>query len=79
MRTVYRLFLTVLVGLCSFAASARELPLHLIQLPAGFQISLYASVADARSLQMTPTGVLFVGTRSAGKVYALADRDDLRQ
>ncbi|NNF96529.1 MAG: sorbosone dehydrogenase family protein, partial [Halobacteria archaeon] len=74
MQPIYRLFLTVLVGLYSVSASARDLPLHLIQLPAGFQISLYASVADARSLQMTPAGVLFVGTRTAGKVYALADR-----
>lgn len=52
-----------------------ELPLHLIKLPPGFHISLYARLADARSLQMTPQGVLFVGSRRAGRVTALLDRD----
>ena len=41
-------FLTMLVGLYSLGAGLDDLPIHLFQLPAGFQISLYASVADAR-------------------------------
>ena len=45
-----------------------------IALPAGFEISLYASnVPNARSLALTPGGVLFVGTRTAGNLYAIID------
>jgi glucose/arabinose dehydrogenase len=47
-----------------------------IQLPPGFRIDLYADkVPDARSLALSPSGVLFVGTRKAGNVYAVLDRD----
>lgn len=45
-----------------------------IQLPPGFRIQLYAAaVPNARSLAMSPKGVLFVGTRQAGKIYAVLD------
>jgi hypothetical protein len=46
--------------------------LHLgdIVLPPGFSITVYAdNVEDARSLALGDNGTLFVGTRSAGKVY----------
>jgi glucose/arabinose dehydrogenase len=47
-----------------------------IRLPAGFRIEIFSNdVPNARSLCLTPSGTLFVGTRSAGKVYALVDRD----
>lgn len=59
---------------CSTSGRNRELPLHKIKLPPGFQISLYASgVPNARSLALGPGGTLFVSTRSAGNVYALRD------
>jgi glucose/arabinose dehydrogenase len=64
-----------LLLIAAVPAAAAELPLQQIVLPPGFQISLYARIPDARSLQMTPQGVLFVGTRKAGRVWALADRD----
>jgi glucose/arabinose dehydrogenase len=70
-----------LLPLCAAAASARagELPIERIHLPAGFHIAVYASsVPDARSLALGPDGVVFVGTRAAGNVYALvpsAQRD----
>jgi glucose/arabinose dehydrogenase len=48
-----------------------------IQLPPGFSIDLYsADVPGARSMALSPSGVLFVGTREQGKVYALLDEDD---
>jgi glucose/arabinose dehydrogenase len=57
-------------------ADSRELPLHLIKLPPGFRIALYADrVPGARSLALGARGTIFVGTRTEGKVYALADRD----
>ena len=55
---------------------AQTLPLERIKLPPGFEISLYASgVENARSMTLSPNGTLFVGTRSAGKVYAVLDRN----
>lgn len=52
------------------------LPLHEIKLPPGFSISVYAeNVDNARSMSLSPNGTLFVGTRSAGNVYALQDTD----
>ncbi len=53
-----------------------EYPLETIQLPEGFEIDLYAADIDnARSMCLAPDGTLFVGTRSAGFVYALKDTD----
>lgn len=61
---------------CFSAISDQELPLHTIKLPPGFTISVYASdVPNARSMVLSPNGTLFVGTRAAGKVYAIVDRD----
>ncbi|MGH7961390.1 MAG: PQQ-dependent sugar dehydrogenase [Candidatus Binatia bacterium] len=61
---------------CSSATSDQELPLQTIKLPPGFTISIYANnVPNARSMVLSPTGTLFVGTRAAGKVYAVVDRD----
>src|SRR5580765_6821208 len=51
------------------------LPLDKIKLPAGFSISVYAEVAGARSMVMSPAGTLFVGTQGPGKVYAVKDTD----
>lgn len=50
--------------------------IDLIQLPPGFEISVFAdNVPGARSLEWTPNNTLFVGTRQAGRVYALRDDD----
>lgn len=50
--------------------------LSTLNLPEGFKISLYAEeVANARSMVMSPNGVLYVGSRNEGKVYALKDTD----
>jgi glucose/arabinose dehydrogenase len=59
------------------AAGAREaLPLGEITLPAGFHLAVYsADVPNARSMALSPSGVLYVGTRDAGNVYAVVDAD----
>jgi glucose/arabinose dehydrogenase len=65
---------------CHSAGAAGKLYLDQIRLPAGFKIQLYArDVPNARSMVMSPRGILFVGTRNAGKVYAVLDsnRDDI--
>ena len=47
-----------------------------ISLPPGFEMTLYAAnVPEARSLALGANGTVFVGSRRAGTVYALVDRD----
>ncbi len=70
--------LVVLIIACPFVSivDAGDLPIELIRLPAGFHIDLYAQdVENARSMALSPNGTLFVGSRTAGQVYALVDRD----
>lgn len=60
----------------AFEPASTELPIERIQLPDGFKIDVYAEgVTNARSMDLSPNGTLFVGTRGEGKVYALVDRD----
>ena len=70
------LFLFSYITACHAAGAMRGIHLDRIQLPPGFSIQLYAAaVPNARSLTMSPKGVLFVGTRQAGKIYAVLDTD----
>lgn len=57
-----------------------KMMLSAVKLPPGFAISVYAdNVPEARSLALSPTGVLFVGTRKEGRVYAVLDQNqDMR-
>jgi glucose/arabinose dehydrogenase len=44
--------------------------------PAGFQVDVFAeNVANARSMALGPQGTVFVGSRTAGRVHAVVDRD----
>lgn len=53
-------------------AQIQQLPLELIKLPPGFEISIYsAEVPNAREMALGNNGILFVGTRALGKVYAV--------
>jgi glucose/arabinose dehydrogenase len=81
-RHCLRVFLVlVLLVVCWYkpgmpASRSEELPLHLLTLPPGFTISVYArKVPNARSMALSPNGTLFVGTRSAGNVYAIVDHN----
>lgn len=56
------------------ARALRNIVPH-INVPDGFQVSLYAVVPDARSMAVAPQGtVTFVGTRK-DKVWSVVDRD----
>jgi glucose/arabinose dehydrogenase len=67
------LLIMMLSGIAGFKP-ANSLPLDTIILPPGFHISLYTdNVPNARSMVLSEKGTLFVGTRSAGKVYAVRD------
>ncbi len=73
------LFRLILGGLALFCAGAAwgqsaSLPLDKIKLPPGFQISVYAEVPNARAMALGKNGTVYVGSRSAGKVYAVLNR-----
>ena len=56
------------------AEALREIVPH-INVPEGFEVSLYAVVPDARSMAVAPQGtVVFAGTRK-DKVWSIVDRD----
>jgi len=56
--------------------NADEFPQRNISLPPGFSISTYAeNIPDARSMALSPRNILFVGSRNAGNVYAVIDKD----
>jgi glucose/arabinose dehydrogenase len=69
----------ILIFFCFFViqnARASESLLDKIKLPPGFSISIYADqIPNARSLSLSPSGILFVGSRKAGRVYAVIDHD----
>ena len=59
-----------------FARADGDIKLEHIRLPPGFQIKIYArDLPNARSMALGPKGVLFVGTRRAGNIYAVFDGD----
>lgn len=64
------------VGYCRQAGGYDGIHLDLVKLPPGYKIDLFAAdIPGARSMVMGPGGVLFVGTRKEGKIYAVVDRN----
>ncbi len=63
-------------GWISLAWAVADPVSTLIHLPPGFQIEVFADdVRNARSLALGDDGTVYVGTRTAGRVYALRDKD----
>lgn len=52
---------------------SQTLPLNTIKLPPGFKIEVFAEVQDARSMAMSPSGILYVGNKDKNNVYAVKD------
>ncbi len=74
--TVLFLFLLFTLTISNAVQAQDTLPLDQISLPDGFEISVYVEgVRNARSLELSPNGTLFVSTRSAGNVYAVTERN----
>lgn len=69
-----RLLRPLLLAALSLALSCAraELPVDRIHLPDGFRIDVFARVPGARSMALGTRGTVFVGTRDAGKVYAVS-------
>jgi glucose/arabinose dehydrogenase len=55
--------------------AAADIPLERLRLPEGFSVALFAKVENARQMTRSDTGVIYVGSRRAGKVHAVIDRD----
>ena len=56
--------------------NSAEISLDSIKLPPGFHIEVYAAeVENARSMDLSPNGTLFVGTRSKGNLYAITTKE----
>lgn len=51
------------------------LPLDRLSLPEGFSIEVFAKAENARQLARGNTGVIYTGSRQAGKVHAVVDHD----
>jgi glucose/arabinose dehydrogenase len=76
-RPLFLILLVLALGLAlTWWRAGRRLQLDSIDLPSGFTIRMFAdSVPGARSLARGDQGTVFVGSREAGTVYALVDRD----
>lgn len=76
-RALMSAIVLVFVPSCSGAAGNMDgTHLDTIKLPAGFSIGVYAeNVPNARSMALSPSGILFVGSREDGngQVYAIVD------
>jgi glucose/arabinose dehydrogenase len=54
---------------------SQSLPLNTIKLPPGFKIDVFAEIPDARSMAVSPSGIVYVGNKDKDKVYAVKDTD----
>lgn len=71
--TLRCLFAFLLLLNCALAKrGARNIQLDAIKLPPGFHISIYTNkVPGARQMALAQNGIIYVGTRTQGKIYGL--------
>lgn len=51
-------------------------PIDALEVPDGFRVAVFAeNVENARFMALGPQGTVFVGSRTAGKLHAVVDRD----
>ena len=74
MQIIRSLLVVSLLG-ASTAIYAKRLPLEKLNLPEGFVIEKYADVPNARQMNHGGDGVVYVGTRKDGDVYAVVDEN----
>ena len=75
-RVVALVFSSMILFFVESRIDAASLPLDTIKLPPGFAITVYAdNVPNARGMTLGQNGILFVGSRDKGDVYAVIDKD----
>ncbi|MCZ6501731.1 MAG: PQQ-dependent sugar dehydrogenase [Gammaproteobacteria bacterium] len=67
--------ITFCLLLVPLSLAGKSVPLGKLNLPAGFSISVFAEVDNARQMTRSENGVIYVGSRRAGNVYAVIDED----
>ena len=73
-------FALIFLGAILVEAVIAEVQLDQIELPPGFSIEIYAEgVENARQMALGDAGTLFVGSRKAGKLWAVTDADGDQQ
>ena len=74
---LYKCRRLIVVSILFFTGSVpvQALPLNKLNLPAGFRIAVFAQVDNPRQLAISNSGIVFAGSRKAGKVHALVDKD----
>ncbi|OAN60466.1 sorbosone dehydrogenase [Balneola sp. EhC07] len=85
MRILLFVLVTLLIS-CSSKESKDLIPeksgpssmsLGYLEAPAGFEVSVFAEgVTNARQMVMSDSGILYVGSRREGKVYAVVDNNN---
>ncbi len=69
-------FALLIVGVLLVEVALADIHLDQIELPPGFSIEIYAEgVENARQMALGDAGTLFVGSRKAGKLWAVTDAD----
>lgn len=68
-----RLCIGICIGIWALLAAAPSLAdaLKHLTVPKGFAIEIYAEVENPRQLAQSPSGIVYAGSRKAGKVHAL--------
>lgn len=67
----------VFLSSCLVGADVSNSKLAKISLPEGFEIGVFAAeVPNARSMCRSPKGIIYVGTRTKGVIYAIRDMDN---
>ncbi|WP_445664463.1 PQQ-dependent sugar dehydrogenase [Fodinibius sp. AD559] len=70
------IFLTTIGG-CEISQRNSDQILSKLQLPDGFKAEIFAdSVPNARQLAMGDNGIIYAGSREAGNVYAIVDKNE---
>lgn len=70
-----RIIFLLVVFLLAPRLNASDPDVNLIKLPPGFAISVYGTAPNARAMALSKNNVLFTGSMSAGRVYAMVDND----
>ncbi len=68
-------YLASIAHLLTGSVQAKSLPLHKLNMPKGFSISIFAELDNPRQMTRSESGIIYVGSRGAGKVYAVIDSD----
>ena len=67
--------ITLCILLAPLTLSAKSPPLHKLNLPEGFSISIFAEVDNPRQMARSDDGTIYVGSLKAGNLYAVIDEN----